>query len=214
MKKSVKKRNLVMKMLANGETKAEAMRAVKAKFGSGIASRDVGLAAKEVAKMASGTLAFRPVASSPRDGRLREEQDVIETPADEAAGERVKALQAKIRAKIESELAQLGDEIAAELGEKDKAPSVTAPTRPVPALTPTFKPKAKESQMRRFVLDRSFDPTGTSGTGIVAEGVQFSSGHVVLHWLSQLETISVYGNASVLEQLHGHDGNTVIKWID
>lgn len=79
---------------------------------------------------------------------------------------------------------------------------------------PSAAPKAKETAMRRFVLDRSFDATGTSGTGIVAEGVQFSSGHVVIHWLSQLEAINVYGNAMVLEQLHGHNGNTIIKWLD
>ncbi len=78
----------------------------------------------------------------------------------------------------------------------------------------TPAPKAKETAMRRFVLDRSFDATGTSGIGIVAEGVQFSSGHVVIHWLSQLEAINVYGNATVLEQLHGHNGSTVIKWLD
>lgn len=50
-------------------------------------------------------------------------------------------------------------------------------------------PLAKESKARRFVLDRAFDGTGTSGTGIVAEGVQFSNGQVVIHWLSQLEPL-------------------------
>ncbi len=73
---------------------------------------------------------------------------------------------------------------------------------------------AKETRMRRFVLDRSVDATGTSGTGVVAEGVQFSNGQVVIHWLSQLEAINVYANAVVLEQLHGHGGNTQVKWID
>lgn len=73
---------------------------------------------------------------------------------------------------------------------------------------------AKETKQRRFVLDRDVDATGTSGTGIVAEGVQFSNGQVVIHWLSQLEAINVYANALVLEQLHGHGGNTQVKWID
>ncbi len=75
-------------------------------------------------------------------------------------------------------------------------------------------PTAKETKARRFVLDRAFDGTGTSGTGIVAEGVQFSNGQVVIHWLSQLEAINVYANAMVLETLHGHGGNTTIKWLD
>lgn len=73
---------------------------------------------------------------------------------------------------------------------------------------------APMSEMRRFVLDRAFDPTGTSGVGIVAEGVQFSNGGVVIHWLSQLEAVNVYANATVLERLHGHGGNTSIVWLD
>lgn len=75
-------------------------------------------------------------------------------------------------------------------------------------------PTAKQTKMRRFVLDRSVDSTGTSGTGVVAEGVQFSNGQVVIHWLSQLEAINVYANAVVLEQLHGHGGNTQVRWMD
>lgn len=73
---------------------------------------------------------------------------------------------------------------------------------------------AQQVRTRRFVLNRKHDPTGTSGTGLVAEGVQFSNGQVVIHWLSQLEAINVYGNALVLERLHGHDGSTLVEWLD
>lgn len=73
---------------------------------------------------------------------------------------------------------------------------------------------AKQTLMRRFILDRKEDPTGTSGIGVVAEGVQFSNGQVVIHWLSQLEAINVYANALVLERLHGHGGNTKVVWLD
>lgn len=73
-------------------------------------------------------------------------------------------------------------------------------------------PTAKVSKMRTFILDRTDDLTGTSGTGVVAEGVQFSSGQVALHWLSQLEAVNVYGNALVLETLHGHGGGTRVMW--
>ena len=72
----------------------------------------------------------------------------------------------------------------------------------------------KDTTMRRFVLDRAEDATGTSGTGVVAEGLQFSNGQVVIHWLSQLEAINVYANAVVLERLHGHFGRTVVRWLD
>ncbi len=68
--------------------------------------------------------------------------------------------------------------------------------------------------MRRFVLQRDKDDTGTSGVGVVAEGVEFSNGQVSIHWLSQLESVNVYANAKVLTSLHGHGGNTRIEWLD
>jgi hypothetical protein len=73
---------------------------------------------------------------------------------------------------------------------------------------------SKHSTMRRFVLNRKEDATGTSGTGIVAEGVEYSNGQVSIHWISQLESVNVYANAKVLEALHGHDGRTTVEWID
>ena len=77
-----------------------------------------------------------------------------------------------------------------------------------------MSPTAKQSRMRRFVLNRADDKTGTSGTGIVAEGVQLSSGQVVLTWLSPLNSVAVYANMNVAETLHGHQGATVVEWID
>jgi hypothetical protein len=38
--------------------------------------------------------------------------------------------------------------------------------------------------MRRFVMSREFDVSGVSGTGLVLEGVLFSTGVVVVHWLT------------------------------
>lgn len=73
---------------------------------------------------------------------------------------------------------------------------------------------ASEVTMRRFILNRVEDATGTSGTGVVAEGVQFSNGQVVIHWISQLEAINVYANNVVLEKLHGHQGRTTVHWLD
>lgn len=78
----------------------------------------------------------------------------------------------------------------------------------------TKTPTAKQSRARRFVLDRSEDATGTSGTGIVAEGIEFSNGKVALHWLSHLGAVNVYDSMMVTTTLHGHDGRTVVKWID
>lgn len=68
---------------------------------------------------------------------------------------------------------------------------------------------------RRFQLDRSEDVSGTSGTGIVAEGCWFSSGKVVIAWTSKnLRSVTVHDSLAEMEAVHGHDGRTTIKWID
>lgn len=69
-------------------------------------------------------------------------------------------------------------------------------------------------RMKRFRLNRLADESGISGTGVVAEGIQFSNGQVVLHWLSMFEAINVYANMTVVEKLHGHGGKTVVEWVD
>lgn len=70
------------------------------------------------------------------------------------------------------------------------------------------------TSMRRFILIRHADASGVSGTGIVAEGVEFASGRVALTWLSQYGTVNVYDNIKVVEALHGHDGMTTVEWVD
>lgn len=73
---------------------------------------------------------------------------------------------------------------------------------------------ASKSKMRRFVLVRSEDVSGTSGSGVVCEGVEYSDGHCGLHWLSQLGVWSVYANIRIVEEVHGHEGRTKIEWLD
>lgn len=68
--------------------------------------------------------------------------------------------------------------------------------------------------MRRFQFKRLEDETGNSGTGIVAEGVVLTSGRVVVSWLTQWPTISIYDNLKDAEFLHGHDGKTKTIWFD
>jgi hypothetical protein len=70
--------------------------------------------------------------------------------------------------------------------------------------------------MKRFELHRDQDVTGVSGTGVVAEGVEFSDGLVVLRWTSDWPTSVVFhdrGRESV-EAIHGHSGATKIVWLD
>lgn len=74
--------------------------------------------------------------------------------------------------------------------------------------------------IRTFRLQRDEDITGISGTGIVAEGVEFSDGTVVLRWLGPVEqpwgiiepTTVVHPNIDNVEHLHGHHGSTKIAW--
>lgn len=70
--------------------------------------------------------------------------------------------------------------------------------------------------MRRFELHRDEDPTGVSGTGVVAEGVAFEDGPVVVRWLSAFPTSVVFHDRGVesLIAVHGHGGRTRIVWLD
>jgi hypothetical protein len=83
----------------------------------------------------------------------------------------------------------------------------------------TSKAKIKELKtlkagMRRFVLHRIHDATGTSGEGIVAVGTQYMNGLVSLTWLSHLGTMAWYNTIEIVKALHGHQGGTEIIWLD
>lgn len=78
---------------------------------------------------------------------------------------------------------------------------------------------------RRFEVVRTQDVTGMSGTGVVAEGVEFSDGTVAVRWRELPEeslnyqrgvraTTVIFPNAAAVEALHGHNGATTLAWID
>lgn len=73
---------------------------------------------------------------------------------------------------------------------------------------------ANKSTARRFTLVRDVDVSGTSGTGVVAEGVEWSNGWVSVHWLSQLGSLEMCESMKVLMALHGHEGKTKLAWVD
>ena len=63
--------------------------------------------------------------------------------------------------------------------------------------------------MRPFVLVRDEDPTGISGTGVVAEGIEFSDGVVVLRWcVGENRSTVVWASIDAARAIHGHDGRT------
>ncbi|MFD1546958.1 hypothetical protein [Nonomuraea guangzhouensis] len=76
------------------------------------------------------------------------------------------------------------------------------------------------AEPRRFRLHRVEDVSGVSGTGVVAEGVVFSDGWAVLHWLDRepmneptIVTWLNKGHEGVVK-VHGHGGATRIEWLD
>jgi hypothetical protein len=69
---------------------------------------------------------------------------------------------------------------------------------------------------RRFEIHRDEDVSGVSGTGLVAEGVEFRDGVVALRWLTEWPSSVCYyerGMESV-EHIHGHNGRTRIIVVD
>jgi hypothetical protein len=68
--------------------------------------------------------------------------------------------------------------------------------------------------VRRFHLHRTEDETGTSGTGIVAEGCVFTDGNVALRWLSTTPSWILHTSLENMEKVHGHNGKTKIIWKD
>jgi hypothetical protein len=73
---------------------------------------------------------------------------------------------------------------------------------------------------RRFVFDRKVDVTGISGTGIRVEGVVFSDGWGVSHWLDMPPMnepkTEVWHNPGVapLVKISGHNGASEVVWLD
>lgn len=68
--------------------------------------------------------------------------------------------------------------------------------------------------LRRFVLQRNRDDTGVSGTGIVAEGTLFSDGRAIVRWCGNNSSIVLWNNLDELLKVHGHDGQTRLRWLD
>ncbi len=68
--------------------------------------------------------------------------------------------------------------------------------------------------MKTFELIRHEDESGISGTGKVAEGIEFSNGKCALCWISKYRSVAVYDSLRELEQIHGHDGKTEVRWLD
>ncbi|GAA1994277.1 hypothetical protein GCM10009799_20480 [Nocardiopsis rhodophaea] len=67
---------------------------------------------------------------------------------------------------------------------------------------------------RRFRLARDVDVTGVSGTGVVALGVQWPDGTVVVRWLSERPSTVCWNSLDDAIGIHGHHGATRVEWLD
>jgi len=79
--------------------------------------------------------------------------------------------------------------------------------------TPAASPAAPSSP-RPFKLVRTVDVSGVSGTGVVAEGAEFSDGSVALRWLGAHPSTAVWPSVAEVLAVHGHQGATSVYWIE
>jgi hypothetical protein len=67
--------------------------------------------------------------------------------------------------------------------------------------------------MKTFVLRRHVDVSGVSGTGDVAEGIEFSDGTVALRWVvGEHPCTSLWDSIDSVTHIHGHGSHTEIVW--
>ena len=67
--------------------------------------------------------------------------------------------------------------------------------------------------MRIFVLKRKEDPSGISGTGVVAEGVEFHDGSVALRWIKgDHHSTVIHQNMQSMAAIHAPTHTTEIVY--
>ena len=65
---------------------------------------------------------------------------------------------------------------------------------------------------RVFDLLRNHDGSGISGSGRVAEGIEFENGKVAMCWLSSTSTVTLFDSIDDVVAIHGHGGSTEVKF--
>ena len=55
--------------------------------------------------------------------------------------------------------------------------------------------------MKLFNIERKEDNSGLSGTGVVAQGVQFDDGLCVVRWLGKLHSTVMYDNIEAVQTI-------------
>lgn len=101
-------------------------------------------------------------------------------------------------------------------------PAPTASTPPPPPPPPGGVPRqaippsghGRHVSTRRFELHRDHDVSGVSGTGVVADGVEWPDGSVSIRWRGERPSIVFWHSLADAEQVHGHGGATRFVWLD
>lgn len=70
--------------------------------------------------------------------------------------------------------------------------------------------------MRRFQLFRQRTISGDEAktATMIAEGVSFSNGRCVMQSVTEIASLAIYRNAEELMQIHNHEGDTELLWLD
>lgn len=67
--------------------------------------------------------------------------------------------------------------------------------------------------MRTFNLVRHTDVSGISGTGVVAQGVEFNDGTVAMRWTTgEHRSTVLWDDIESVVAIHGHGGATELAW--
>lgn len=70
-------------------------------------------------------------------------------------------------------------------------------------------------RLREYYFQRNEDESGVSGTGVVTRGVEFESLTVAHEWIvTDVLSINIYDNAKQAEKTHGHNGKTLMKFVE
>lgn len=71
------------------------------------------------------------------------------------------------------------------------------------------------SHCKTFTFVRDVDESGVSGTGVVAEGIEFSNGKVAVCFLSdKVKSAIVYDSIEDAVAIHGHGGKTRLVYTE
>ena len=72
-----------------------------------------------------------------------------------------------------------------------------------------------EDQLDQFEIHRDEDPTGVSGTGVVARGfVLPETGIVVIKWLTEHSSVAIWENMEEMSAVHLHHDLSHVVWTN